>query len=136
MGLSTRSKTYDSPPPAKHRATDAHSFILELTEERTMKEKGTASSADTSTSTVCLYTLTCHALRSSIVPFKVSKFVNYRERYELKVEQKKAELPTLTVVSFTSFMERKLLKHMVLFGDFDDVAPDKTTEELTSDEIR
>lgn len=67
---------------------------------------------------------------------KVSQFVNDRERYELEVDQNNTKLPNLIVVFSTSSIDHKLLKQMVLLGEFNKIGPDKTAEELICDKIK
>lgn len=97
-----------------------------------MNDSGSPSGADSSTSVVSLFAAISHPVLTSIDPVKVSIFVKERERYELEVGQKKTGLPTLAVAPYTSFIDRTLLRKMVFLGEFDELAPKKSAEELTS----
>ena len=97
------------------------------------------SSADditNTTATVPLFKPVSHPVLKSVDPVQVSLFLKAREQYEQDVSEKQKELPTLTLAPYTSCIDRTLLKHMVLLGEFDKIAPDKTAAQLESANIK
>lgn len=108
----------------------------EQTEDIPMNKSGSPSEADSTTSAVSLFAPKSHSVLTSIDPVKVSFFVKERERYELEIEQKKTKLPTLTVAPFTASIDRTLLKQLVFLGEFDEIALNKSAEELSFKEIK
>ena len=88
------------------------------------------------TSAVSMFTPIAHPALRTVDPVDVSAFLKERERYELEILEKKKELPTLTFTPYTSCIDRKLLKHMLMLGEFDEIAPDKTADQLTSTHVK
>ena len=76
-----------------------------------------------------------HPVLRSVDPRKVSEFLKERERYVDEVEEKRKQVPTMSVASFKVSVDRGLLKTMHALGRFSDVAPDVSFAELTSDHI-
>ena len=58
-----------------------------------------------------------------------------RKRYELEIKQKKKENPGLTAASYLVSIDRALLENMHALGEFYDIAPGKTEEQLTSTHV-
>lgn len=58
-----------------------------------------------------------------------------RDRYELEVESKKAEVPSLQVTPYKASAHHLLLKHLEFMSCFDGLAPEVTFNTLTSDNI-
>lgn len=85
---------------------------------------------------VALFTPISAPILRSIDPQQVAKFFKERERYELEVECKQAEIPSLQETPYTASIDRSLLKHLVFMGSFDDVDPNITYETVTSENIK
>lgn len=79
--------------------------------------------------------ITAPVLRS-VDPQQVAKFLKERERYELEVEAKQAEVPALTLVPYTASIDRTLLKHLVFMGAFDEIQENATVETLSDVHIK
>lgn len=92
--------------------------------------------AGVATGAVTVFAPISHPILKSLDPVAVSKFIKERERYELEVEQKKAELPSLTAASYNVSIDRGLLANMVFLGKFDTIAPNKEASELTSNQVK
>lgn len=131
----TRPKSYGTSFPLSRRTIYAHPHSSEQTEEIATDASGSTSGADSSTSAVSLSAFIPHSVPPSMELDSVSFFLKDRERYELEVEQRKTELPILTVARYTSSIDRKLLKHMVSLGEFYEIAPEKSAEKHSSEEI-
>lgn len=71
----------------------------------------------------------------SLDPVKISSFIKERERYDLTIAEKKAELHTLTAAPYTVCIDRALLRNMHFLGEIDAIAPNVSVEQLTSDHI-
>lgn len=72
----------------------------------------------------------------SVDPVQVTRFLKERERYELEVKTKKAEIPTLTALPYSASIDRSLLKNLVFMGKFDAIAEDiDSADELTDQQI-
>lgn len=76
-----------------------------------------------------------HPVLKSVDPKKVSAFLRERKRYELEVGERQKEVPTMTVASFRVSVDRMLLENMHSVGALDDIAPEKTFEDLSEDDI-
>lgn len=69
-------------------------------------------------------------------PRRVATFLKERERYELEVEAKQEELPSLKASPFTASIEFSLLRSAQLFGKLDRHAHGVTeVSKLTSEKI-
>lgn len=84
---------------------------------------------------VALFTPIATPILRSVDPIQVAKFFKERDRYELEIESKKAEVPTLKATPYKASVDRSLLKHLVFMGCFDDVSPGVEFEELTDNDI-
>ena len=103
-----------------------------------MMSAGTADGLDQGQQgTISLFApITAPVLRS-VDPVQVVRFLKERERYELEIESKQAEVPSLKVLPFTASVDRSLLKNLFYMGKFDDHAPDAATfSDLTSNQIK
>lgn len=73
----------------------------------------------------------------AVDPLKVACFLKERERYELEIEDKKAEVPSLKTLPFTASIDRTLLKSLFRMGEFDEIAPNAVTvKDLTDAHIK
>lgn len=68
-------------------------------------------------------------------PQEVSRFLKEYDRYETEVEDRRSEVPPMTVASFNACMERSRLEHMQFIRKLESIAPDKAVEQLTSNYI-
>lgn len=62
----------------------------------------------------------------SVEPKLVAAFLKERERYELEITAKQAEVPTLSIAPWTSSIDRTLLKNLVYVGKLAKIAPNVT----------
>lgn len=136
MGLNKGLKSYGTPTSTNRRNFNTLTHTLQRSEERSMDECGRASELDSSTAVVSLFASISQPVLINVDPVKVSKFLNDRELYELNVEQKKNELFTVTVTTYTWSIDRTHLKHVMFLGEFTEDVPDKTAEQITSDNIK
>ena len=58
----------------------------------------------------------------SVDSVQVAKLLNERERYELEILSKQADLPTLKALPYTASIDRTLLKSLFFMGKFDNIA--------------
>lgn len=58
----------------------------------------------------------------TVDPIEVARFLGKRERYELEIKEKAAELPSLKAVGFTASFGRSLLKSLVYMDDLEPFA--------------
>lgn len=73
----------------------------------------------------------------SVDPIQVAKFLKERERYELEIQAKQAQVPSLTTLPYSASIDRALLKSLVFMGKFDVIAPAvEKAQDLTDDHIR
>ena len=77
-----------------------------------------------------------HPILRSFDPAKVSYFIEERERCELEIEEKRNELPTLKAGPYTACIDRRLLNSMVFLEEFETIAPNKSAEQLSSDNVK
>lgn len=67
----------------------------------------------------------------------VTKFLRERQRYEIEVEEKRKEVPTMSLASYKVSIELSLLSTMFNLGEFDDIAPTvEDVTDLTSEHIK
>ena len=59
----------------------------------------------------------------SIETTAVARFLKDRERYELEVQAKRVEIPSLQVIPYAASIDRGLLKNLFFLGKFDEIAP-------------
>lgn len=71
----------------------------------------------------------------SIDPMNVVYFLRERDRYELEVKLKAAEVPSLKVAPFNVSIDRALLKQLLFMKKIRHVAPRATMEKVTSEQI-
>lgn len=55
----------------------------------------------------------------SIETQQVKKIENKRKRYELEVESKKTEMPSIIITSYNASVDGSLFKHLLFMGSFD-----------------
>lgn len=84
---------------------------------------------------IALFTPISTPILRSVDPMQVVSFFKERERYELEVESKQLDLPSLEVTSYKESVDHSLLKHLAFIGCFGNVAPDVTFETLTRENI-
>lgn len=73
----------------------------------------------------------------SVDPVKVARFLRERERYEIEIEAKQMEVPTLKSLPYTASIDRTLLKSLFYMGEFDTLAPGAgTAKDLSNDHIK
>lgn len=85
--------------------------------------------------TSALFEPIAHPVLRSFDPARVSKFLKEYARYRAEVQERQKEVPSMSVASFKVCIERSRLDHMHFIGKFDDIAPGKAVDELTSDHI-
>ena len=76
-----------------------------------------------------------HPILESCDPKMAAQFLKRRRRYELEIKENKKEIPGLTAASYLVSIDRALLENMHALGKFDDIAPGKTEEQLTSTHV-
>ena len=69
----------------------------------------------------------------SVDPVKVARFLKERERYELEISAKQAEVPSLKVLPYTASIDRSLLKNLFFMGKFDSIAADASSAKDLTD---
>lgn len=74
-------------------------------------------------------------LLQSIEPSKVAKYLKQRNRYELEIETKQAEVPSLSVLRYKASINHELLDNIVFMGEFESIAPNTDTENFTDEHI-
>lgn len=72
----------------------------------------------------------------SIDPVRVVAFLKERERYELEIQLKTPEVPSLREAPYTVSVDRVLLKNLIWMGKFKTIAPGATMESITSDQVK
>ncbi len=73
----------------------------------------------------------------SVDPVQVAKFLKERERYELEIMSKQADVPNLKRLLYTAIVDRTLLKSLFFMGKFDHIAQEaKSVSNLTDDHIK
>lgn len=82
-----------------------------------------------------LFTPIAAPILRSVDPVLVAKFLREHERYEIEVESKKAEIPSLTVTPYRASIDRALLNHLVFMGEFETIAPNTEAKQLTDEHV-
>ena len=77
-----------------------------------IKMSETRSSASSSSSGGALFAPVQHPVLRSVDPKRVSEFLRERERYVDEVEEKRKQVPTMSVASYKVSVDRSLLKTM------------------------
>lgn len=75
-----------------------------------------------------------HPVLRSVDPKKIAKFLRERKRYEIEVQEKAKEVPSMKAASYDVPTDQALLENM-FFCAFDEIAPDKDFDNLTSGDI-
>lgn len=83
-------------------------------------------------SATALFTPVSAPIFRSVDPIEVARFLKERERYELEIKAKAAELPSLKAVTYTASIDRSLLKSLVYMGDLEPFAPGATAKSITN----
>lgn len=76
-----------------------------------------------------------NSILRKVDPLRVSEFLNERERYVDEVEEKRKEVPNMSLESFKVSVDRWLLKAMRSFGRFESFDPKVDYGELSSAHI-
>jgi len=93
--------------------------------------------ASASSGSVAVFAPVAAPILRSLEPIDVAKFLKERERYEVEIEAKKADLPSLKPLPYTASIDRSLLKQVFVIGKLDTIAPDAVTiSDLTDDNIK
>ena len=96
---------------------------------------GAASDHDGTESSVPVFQPISHPVLRSVDPVKVSQFLRDRERYEIEVQERKKEVPTLTTASSRVSVDPGMLRRMHFLGKFKSISPNTAVSDLTSNEI-
>lgn len=80
-------------------------------------------------------TVTVLVLRS-VKPPVAAKVLKKRERYELEVESKRSEIPSLNPVPYTASINRSLLNNLVFMAALQEIAPDNAVDSFTDDDVK
>lgn len=71
----------------------------------------------------------------SVDPVRVTRLLKERKHYELEIESKQAELPSLKSLSYSASIDRSLLKNLFFICKLDDLAPDANSIKNLSNEV-
>lgn len=130
---------------ATQRSSSAHRQPRgEPVEARTHEmedENGENQSAPTNTASAqsagsaAIFTpITAPVLRS-VDPVRVALFLKERERYELEVQAKSVEIPSLKPVALTASIDRSLLRSLIYMGELEGVAPGVSAKTVTDEQL-
>lgn len=72
----------------------------------------------------------------SVDPVRVAAFLKERERYELEIEAKATELPSLKPVAWTASIDRSLLRSLIYMGDLEAFAPGVSAKTITNEHLK
>ena len=78
--------------------------------------------AQNGTAAVSVFAPIAAPVLCSVDPVQVARFLKERERYELEILSKQADLPNLTALPYTASIDRTLLKSLFFMGKFDNIA--------------
>ena len=87
------------------------------------------------TAKTAIFQLVSRPVLWSVDPQKVAKFLKERQSYEDEVKEKQKKVPSMTVASYKVSIDCILLKSMHFVGKFDEIAPSKGDNDLTSEDI-
>lgn len=90
---------------------------------------------DNGNASVSLFAPISAPILRSVDPSEIAKFLKERERYELEIKSKQAEIPSLKVLPYKASIDHQLLDNLVFMGKFDALAPDTEADKLTDDHI-
>ena len=85
--------------------------------------------------TVSVFTPISAPILRSVDPSQVAKFLKERERYELEIESKQGEIPSLKVLPYKASVDHELLDNLVFMGKFESIVPDAEVDDLTDDHV-
>lgn len=94
-----------------------------------------ATTSVTTTASAAIFTPIAAPVLRSVDPLRVAIFLKERERYELEVESKSLELPSLKPVLLTASIDRSLLRSLIYMGEFEDIAPGVTAKTITEEQL-
>lgn len=63
------------------------------------------------------------------------KILKDRKLFEHEIGVKQSEAPSLSVLSFKASIDHKLLDNLVFIGQFESIAPNTKTQNITDDHI-
>lgn len=92
-----------------------------------------SSTPSTATSSVAVFTPIVVPVLRSDKPKRVGVILKERERYDLEIKGKQAEVASLAVASWTASGDHALLKNLVYMGKFDTLAPSVTNSSNLTD---
>lgn len=72
----------------------------------------------------------------SVDTANVAAFLLERERYEIPIASRQADLPGLQRVPYLAAIDRTLLKGLIFTGELEEVAPGATIDSLTEKQIK
>lgn len=91
----------------------------------------------TASASVSVFAPIAAPILRSVDPIKVAVFLKERERYEIEIESKKLQIPSLSALPYKASIDRTLLKNLLFMGKFDEIAKDATeASQLSDDEIK
>lgn len=79
---------------------------------------------------VAMVTLIAAPVLRLVYPPYVAKFLKERKRYELKVDSKKVELPSLRITLYSASINHSLLKSLIFVRASEDIKTNATLESL------
>ena len=94
-----------------------------------------ASDHDGTESSVTVCQPISHPVLRSVDPVNVFQFFRDRERYEIKVQEKKKEVPTLTTATYRVLVDPGMLRRMHCLGNFKSISPNSAASDFTCNEI-
>lgn len=116
MELTTRAQHYQKPPArrrAHFRNVEDSPFSCNMSDQFTGRPSGA----------VTVFQPISYLVLRSLDAVKVSAFTKEQERYDLTIEEKKAEISMLTAVTDTAYIDSSLLRNMYFLGKLDNIAP-------------
>lgn len=131
MSLQARRKYNESAPPKSSKSQIKSKQVSSASDMDQRQNRDTSP-----TSSVSMFTTVTYLVLKSFDPVKVSTFVKERQRYELEVSEEQYKPSAVTLAPDISCINRNLLKHMAMLGEFDKIAPNKTPEQLFSQKSR
>lgn len=85
--------------------------------------------------TVAVFTQISALVLRSFDPVRVAQLLNKRERYEIEIESKRLEFPSLKPVRPTASIDRSLLRSLIYMGDLETFAFGATAKTVTDQQL-
>lgn len=85
---------------------------------------------------VAMFTPISPPVLRSIDPVDVAVFLKERERYEIEVESKSTEIPTMKAAPYTASIDRTLLKNLIYMGKLHSISPNATIETISNEQLK